>query len=119
MNHIVPGSAGGRKSPRAAVVPKINIVLRVKGNHSLPCRSAGGLNPHTFGTRACQQSIGIGVAKIILGQKGQLVEIIHRSHIIRCYSLFVHQVPVIGHIFIHAPHSPAQALILPCADLLL
>ena len=63
MNHIVPGSAGGRKSPRAAVVPEINIVLRVKGNHSLPCRSAGGLNPHTFGTRACQQSIGIGVAK--------------------------------------------------------
>ena len=48
-----------------------------------------------------EQSVGVSVAEIGFGEKGELVKIVNALYIVGCNALFVHQVTVIFHVLIN------------------
>ena len=56
---------GRRERAGTAVVPKVNVVLRVEGDDALAGRPGGRVNAHAVLQGLAQKTIGIRVAKVI------------------------------------------------------
>ena len=64
LAYIVFCAAGSCDCSCAALIPDVNVMLRVESNYTASCCSAGGVYPHTFGQRCCQQSVRVSVTEI-------------------------------------------------------
>ena len=103
---------------RAAVLPQINVVLRIERDDT-PARGAGGgLDADAVGKRSCKKSVRIGFAQVVFCEERQLVQILQTSDIRGRQSFLLHFFAVVGDIVPDVFHLLQQALVLPCADLL-
>ena len=105
-------AAGCDDGAGAAVFPQVDIVLRVEGDDALARRAGGGLNAHAFFLRFAHQAVGIGEAKVVLGEERQLVQIGGTLDVLGRNALFFHLLAVIGYIVPYMLHLLDQALIL-------
>ena len=93
-------------------------MLGVEGDDALAGRAGGGLNAHAVLQRTRDQTVRIGFAQVVLGDEGQLVQVVDALDIVRRYALFFHLLTVVRHVIPHIAHLLNQALVLPCEDLL-
>ena len=68
--------------------------------------------------RRAEQTIGIGVAQVCLGEEGQLVQIVDSADIVRSDALFFHFFAIVGNIIPDVLNLFNEALVLPSQNLL-
>ena len=78
LAHVLIGAPGGHDGPGAAVLPQVDVVLGVEGHHPLAGGARGRLDAHAVLQRPGQQAVGVGLPQVVLGDEGQLVEVVHR-----------------------------------------
>ena len=93
-------------------------MLGIERHHPPPGGTGGGLNAHTVRQGLGQQAVGIGIPQVVLGEEGQLIEVLHALDAVRRDPLFLHLPAIVGHVVPHVPHLLYQALVLPRQDLL-
>ncbi len=116
--HVLLCAPGGHDGPSAAVLPQVQIVLGIEGHHPASGGTGGGLNAHAVLQRRGQQAVGVGVPQVVLGEEGQLVQVLHALDVRGGHALFLHLLAVVGHIVPHMLYLLDQALVLPRQDLL-
>ena len=117
MADIILGAACRYDGTCTAIFPQIQVMLGVKCNHTTTGGATGGLNADTIGQRLCQQAIGILILQVILGDKGQLVQILHTMDILRLYACCIHFIAVKFYIVIYILYLLDQTLALQCLQL--
>ena len=118
MAHILVGAAGSDDGPGAAVLPQVDVVLGVEGHHPLAGGARGGLDADAVLQGPGQQAVGVGLPQVVLGEEGELVEVLHALYVVGGDALLLHLLPVVGDGVPHVPHLLDQALVLPGQDLL-
>ena len=94
-------------------------MLGVESNHALAGGAGGGLDAYALLQRLAHQAVGVGHAQVILGDEGQLMQIVPAFDVIRGYALFFHLLAVIGHVVPDVLYLRDKALVLPGFDLFL
>ena len=115
--HVLVGAAGGHNGPGAAILPQVQVVLGVKGHHPPSGGAGGGLDADTVLQGLGQQAVGVCLPQVVLGKKGQLVEILHAPDVLGGEALFLHLFAVVGDVVPDMAHLLYQALVLPGQDL--
>ena len=112
LAYVALGGAGSHERSCAAIFPKVDIVLSVEGNNAAAGGAAGGVDAHAFLKRLCQQTVGVSVAQVCLGDEGQLVQIGGGLDILGLYALGIHHVTVVRYVIINMLYLLYEALIL-------
>ncbi len=115
---VLVGAPGGHDGPGAAVLPQINVGLRVEGHHPLSGGARGGLDAHAVLQGHAHQAVGVGLPQVGLGEEGELVEVVTGPDVGGGDSLRLHLLPVVGHVVPDMLDLRHQTLILPGLDLL-
>ena len=100
LANIFFGTACGNDGTGAAVFPQINILLGVEGHNAATGCAGGGLDADTILQGLCQKSVRVGIPQIRLGEEGELVQVLNAVDVFGLHAFFVHQITVIGHIFV-------------------
>ena len=116
--HVLLRAAGGHNRPGAALLPQVHVVLGVKGHHPAAGGAGGGLNPHAVPQGRGQKAVGVGVPQVVLGEEGQLVEVLHAPDVLRGDPLLLHLFAVVGDLVPDMADLFDQALVLPGQELL-
>ena len=95
-----------------AVLPEINVMLGIESNNALAGRTAGRVDSDAVRERLCEQPEGICLAQIGFREKRQLVQIVNRLDVLRFYAFFVHEIFVVGDVFVDMLYLLDEALIL-------
>ena len=97
LAHIVGGAAGRHDGPGAAVVPQVHVVLGVIDHHPAAGGAGGGMDAHAILQGHGQQPRGVLVPQIVLGEEGQLMQVLDALDVRRRYALGLHLGPVVRH----------------------
>ena len=103
-------TACGGDGAGAAIFPQINVILSVESYHATAGGTGSGLNTDTIIQRLCQQSVRIGIPQVSLREERQLMQIVDTLDIFGLYALFIHQVTVVGNVFINVLYLLHQLL---------
>jgi len=68
--------------------------------------------------RSVPKSVGISLAEVILGQEGELVDVVDALDILGFDTLFVHQIAIVGDIVVDIFDLPDDLLILDLENFL-
>ena len=59
------------------------------------------MDTDTFRQGRCQKTVGIGIPQVSFAEEGQLVQVVDSLDILGLYTLLIHEVPVVGDIFVN------------------
>ena len=101
VDHVVLGAAGCHDGTGAAVLPQVHVVLGVVGHHALAGGAGGGVDADAFAQGLCHEAVGVALAKVILGDEGELVQVLNALDVIGGHSFGFHLLAVVGDVVPH------------------
>ena len=96
----------------AAILPQVDVFLRVKCNNAFSGCTGSGMDTYTFFQVAAKQAIGIGFSEVVFGEGRELSEIVNGFDIVRCDTLFFHFLAVVRDIFPNVADLPEKLFVL-------
>ena len=118
LANVFLGAAHSHDGPGTAVLPQVHVVLGVEGHDSAAGGTRGGLDADALGLGNCQESGGILVAEVVLGDEGELVEVFDAVDVVGGDTLALHLGAVVGDVVIDVSHLLDQLLGLQSLHLL-
>ena len=117
LAHVLLGAAGGGDGPGAAVLPQVDVVLVVEGHHPLAGGAGGGVDADHVLLGHAHHPEGIALPQVVLGEEGQLIQVVDGLDVVGGDPLLLHLLPVVGHVVPHMADLLDQLLVLDLDDL--
>ena len=118
LHHVALRRTRRRKCTCTAVLPHVDVILRIERDDAPSGRAARGMNADAVFQRSRHQPVGIGLPQVVLRQERKQVKVFQSVNVLRLHAGFVHLLPIVRHILIDALHGLHQKLALPCAQVL-
>ena len=115
---VLLGCADSDERTGTAVFPEVDIFLGIERNNALAGGAAGGLDADAVGKGSGHQTVGIRFAEVILGEEGELPEVIAGLNVAGFETDGLHFVAVIVVIVPDVIDGVDETFVLPRADLL-
>ena len=119
VDHVILGAAHSHDGTGAAILPQVHVVLGVVGHHTLAGGAGGGLDADTFAQGLGHEAVGVALPQVILGDEGELVQILDALDVIGGHTLGFHLLAVVGDIVPNMLDLFDQAFTLEGAQLFL
>ena len=97
---------------RAAVLPKLDIVLGVESDNALARSTRCRLDTNAVFQIRSEQAVGISDTQVLLRQEGELFDIVNALDILGFNALCVHKVAVVLHVVVNVTNLLYDFLIL-------
>ena len=118
LNDIFVGSACSYDRPGAALFPHVDVFLGIECDNALAGGAGSGLDADAVLEVSPQKSIGIRYAQVFFAEERELFDVVYTLYVLGLYSLFVHEIPIVGDVVIDVLHLLNDLLVLDLKDFL-
>ncbi|OPZ23689.1 MAG: hypothetical protein BWZ02_03127 [Lentisphaerae bacterium ADurb.BinA184] len=116
LQDVAAPQPAGRKAARHHRAPHVNVLLRVAHDGRLAGGAAGHVQPHHLAERHREQAEGVVGTQVVLDHKGQVPQVVQRTHVVGLQPTFVHAPMEQRHTVVGQPDRRLQALQLQLAQ---
>ena len=118
LHDVFVGAACRNDRPGAALLPHVDVLLGIEGDDTLAGGAGCRLDADAVLEVSPQKPIGICYAQVFFAEERELFDIIYALYVLGLYSLFVHEIAVVGDVVIDVPHLLYDLLVLDRKDFL-